>query len=58
MRGIPAPIILVLLALSVLMISVGWANHSDVGPIPVIVGVIWALITLGALAGRLRPASR
>ena len=40
MRGIPALIILALIVLSVLMTTVGWANRSDVGPVPVIIGAL------------------
>ncbi len=58
MRGIPAPIILVLIVLSVLMTTVGYANRSDVGPIPVVIGVLWGLFALAAIAGRLRPAAK
>ena len=58
MRGIPALMILALIALSVLMTTVGWANHKDAGPVPVIVGVIWGLVALAAIAGRARPAAK
>jgi len=58
MRGLPALMILALIALSVLMITVGWSNHNDAGYIPLIVGILWALFALGAILGRLRPASR
>ena len=58
MRGIPALIILALIVLSVLMTTVGWANRSDVGPIPVIIGVLWGVFALAAIAGRMRPAAK
>jgi hypothetical protein len=50
--------ILALIALSVLMITVGWSNHNDAGYFPFIIGILWALFALGAIIGRLRPASR
>ncbi len=58
MRGLPALMILALIALSVLMITVGWSNHNDAGYFPFIIGILWALFALGAIIGRARPASR
>lgn len=58
MRGLPALMILALIVLSVLMISVGWWKHNDAGYIPFIVGILWALFSLFAIIGRLRPAER
>jgi hypothetical protein len=57
MRGIPALMILALIVLSVLMITVGWANRNDVGYIPVIIGVIWGVFSLACIAGRAAPSS-
>ena len=58
MRGLPALMILTLAALSALMIAVGWWKHNEDGYLPFIVGILWALFTLFAIAGRLRPAER
>lgn len=58
MRGLPALMILALIVLSVLLITVGWSNHSDAGYFPLAIGILWALFALGAIIGRLRPASR
>ena len=58
MRGLPALMILALIVLSVLMITVGWSNHNDAGYLPLAIGIPWALVVLGAILGRLRPASR
>jgi hypothetical protein len=58
MRGIPALMILALVVLSVLLITVGWANHNDAGPLPVIVGVLWGLFALAAIIGRAAPSSK
>jgi hypothetical protein len=58
MRGIPVLMILVLAALSALMISVGWIKHDEAGYLPFILGIVWALFTLGTIVGRLRPDPR
>ncbi len=58
MRGLPALMILALAALSALMISVGWWKHNDSGYLPFIIGIIWAVFTLFAIVGRLRPTER
>ena len=58
MRSIPVLMILALAALSALLISVGWWKHDEAGYLPFILGIVWALFTLGTIAGRLRPASR
>jgi hypothetical protein len=58
MRGIPVLMILALAALSALMISVGWVKHSEAGYLPFIIGIVWALFTLGTVIGRLRPDPR
>jgi len=50
--------ILALIALSVLMISVGWWKHNDAGYLPFIIGILWGLFALAAIIGRLRPAAR
>jgi hypothetical protein len=58
MRGIPVLMILALAILSALLISVGWWKHDEAGYLPFILGIIWALFTLGTVVGRLRPATR
>ena len=58
MRGLPALMILALIALSVLMITVGWWKHNDAGYLPFAIGILWGLFALAAIIGRLRPAER
>lgn len=58
MRGLPFLMILALIVLSVLMITVGWANHIDSGLVPVIVGCLWGVFVLAAIVGRLLPDSK
>ena len=58
MRGLPALMILALAALSALLISVGWWKHNDAGYLPFIIGIVWAVFTLFAIVGRLRPTER
>jgi len=50
--------ILVLIALSVLLITVGWWKHNDAGYLPFIIGIFWGVFALAAIIGRLRPAAR
>jgi hypothetical protein len=50
--------ILALVALSALLISVGWWKHDESGYLPFILGITWAAFTLFAIVGRLRPTER
>ena len=52
-----APWMLALSAVvSVLLIVIGWDNRHETGPLPFILGIVWALFTLASLgASRPRP---
>ena len=55
MRGLPFWMIATLAALSVVLIAVGWHDMSHVGPLPLILGIVWGLFTLATLGAKLRP---
>lgn len=56
MRGIPVWMLAGLTALSVLLIGFGYADRHEVGPIPLILGIAWALFTLAAIGAKTKPA--
>lgn len=52
-----APWILALCAVvSALLLVIGWDDRHEAGPLPFILGIVWALFTLASLgASRPRP---
>ena len=48
MRRLPAWILLVLAALTVALLWVGIDHRDEVGPVPMILGAIWAIFVLAA----------
>ena len=52
-----APWIVALSAVvSALLLTIGWENRHETGPLPFILGIVWALFTLASLgASRPRP---
>jgi hypothetical protein len=57
MRRLPGWVIIGLAALTILMLLVGWVERDHVGPVPMILGVVWALFTLASAAAMFRPES-
>lgn len=44
------------LVVTVLLLVIGWHDRHEVGPLPFILGIVWALFTLASLgASRPRP---
>ncbi|MFN8109151.1 MAG: hypothetical protein U0Y82_04795 [Thermoleophilia bacterium] len=58
MRGFPGWLILALVVLSGLMLFVGNEELDKVGPVPLILGVLWSLFTLASIAAKARPEPR
>jgi hypothetical protein len=54
MRGLPIWIITLLIGLTALLIVIGWHDRHEAGYLPFIMGIIFALFTLGAIGGRVR----
>jgi hypothetical protein len=54
MRGLPIWIIALLIGLTTLLIVIGWEDRSEAGYLPFIMGILFALFTLGAIGGRVR----
>lgn len=54
MRGLPAWMIALLAGLTALLILVGWEDRHEAGYLPFILGIVFALFTLGAIGGRVR----
>lgn len=55
MRGLPFWMIATFAALSVMLIWVGWHDAAKIGPLPMILGIVWAVFTLATLGAKLRP---
>lgn len=54
MRGLPAWMIAGIAVLSGLLVWVGWMDRHEAGPLPLVMGILFALFTLGAIGGRVR----
>ncbi|WP_217914417.1 hypothetical protein [Miltoncostaea marina] len=54
MRGLPVWILGLLLGLTVALLWVGWHDRHEAGYLPFVMGIIFALFTLGALGGKAR----
>lgn len=54
MKGLPSWMLLGLLALTVLLVVVGWQDRHEAGPIPYIMGILFALFTLAAIGAKAR----
>jgi len=53
MRRLPPWIIAVLVAISALLVWVGWDERHEAGYLPFVLGILWSLFTLGSLGGAL-----
>ena len=54
MRGLPFWMIGLLAILAALLLVIGWHDHDEAGYLPFIMGIVFALFTLGAIGGRVR----
>ena len=54
MRGLPSWMLALLVALTALLIFIGWEDRHEAGYLPFIMGILFALFTLGAIGGRVR----
>jgi len=54
MRGLPLWMLTVLVALTALLLVIGWDDRHEAGYLPFILGIGFALFTLGAIGGRVR----
>ena len=54
MRGLPIWMIGLLAILTALLLVIGWHDRHEAGYLPFILGILFALFTLGAIGGRVR----
>lgn len=54
MRGLPLWMLAVLAVLTALLLFIGWDDRHEAGYLPFIMGILFALFTLGAIGGRVR----
>jgi hypothetical protein len=45
-----------LVALTVLLLLIGWEDRHEAGYLPFVIGVLFALFTLASLGAKARPA--
>lgn len=55
MRGIPVWMLAGLVVLSIVMIAIGIHDREHVGPVPLILGIVWALFTLASIGAKMKP---
>ncbi len=58
MRGLPGWILLIFATMTVLLLTIGWADRHEAGYLPFILGIFWGLFTLASLAAKLAPQRR
>ncbi len=54
MKGLPSWMLTLLVALTVLLLVVGWHDRHEAGYLPFIMGILFALFALAAIGGRIR----
>jgi hypothetical protein len=54
MRGLPFWMIGLVAILSALLLVIGWHDRDEAGYLPFIMGIVFALFTLGAIGGRVQ----
>lgn len=54
MKGLPVWILAVMVALTALLLVVGWQDREEAGYLPFIMGIIFALFTFAALGAKAR----
>ena len=54
MRGLPIWMIGLVAILAALLLIIGWDDRGEAGYLPFVMGIIFALFTLGAIGGRVR----
>ena len=54
MRGLPFWMIGLVAILSALLLIIGWHDRGEAGYLPFIMGIVFALFTLGAIGGRVQ----
>ena len=58
MPRLPGWMLLIFVAVSVLLIVIGWQDRHESGYLPFILGIAWALFTLASLAAKGAPQRR
>jgi hypothetical protein len=56
MKGLPIWMLAALGALAALLVFLGFEERHEIGPVPLIVGILWALFTFASIGGALRGA--
>lgn len=56
MRGIPVWALAGLAALSALLIGYGYHDRHEASPLPLILGIAWALFTLASIGAKAKPS--
>jgi hypothetical protein len=52
MRALPSWILAILVAVTALLLVIGWHDRHEAGPLPFILGIVFALFTFAALGGK------
>ena len=55
MRGLPAWMLALLVALTALLLWIGWEDRHEAGYLPFVMGIIFALFTLASVGAKARP---
>lgn len=58
MRRLPPWIVFFLAVLAVLLLVVGYVDRHHVGPLPMVLGALWAVFTLAAAGAMFKPEPR
>jgi hypothetical protein len=52
MRALPSWVLVILVVVSALLLLIGWHDRHEAGPLPFILGIVFALFTLASLGGK------
>lgn len=58
MRRLPPWMVFFMGLLSLVLLVIGYEDRHEVGPLPMILGAIWLVFTLGAAGAMFKPEPR
>ncbi len=54
MKGLPTWMLALLVALTAMLLAIGWEDRHEAGILPFVMGILFTIFTLAAIGGRVR----
>lgn len=54
MRGLPVWMLTLMVVLTALLLVIGWEDRHEAGPVPFIMGIVFAVFTLASIGAKIR----